>query len=500
MARASLLRLAAAALLASVPASPQTTVASSPELFFQRGKIRTLILSGRNNHDWRATTPFLRKVLENTGRFDVRVTDEPSGLSAAAVAPYDLFVLNYCGPRWGPEAEQAVERAVRTGKGLVVIHAASYPFGDMEVLAGGHGRTGIREEPWKEYFEMTGAKWTEGPPRSGHGRRHVFEVRITDREHPITAGLAPSFRISDELYHRLILKDGVRILATAYSDPETKGTGRDEPVLWTLRYGEGRVFHTILGHDLGAMYSTGFITTLARGAEWAATGKVTLPAEIGPEPAKRNLVRVELVVGGHDFAPSLMGVFEGWDDLETSVVWQPDAYEKGRLNRADVIVQYDMVQAITEEAKANLVRHLEEGKGLVVLHHALVSYQDWPWWWKEVVGARYVREAGEGLKPSSYKHGVRLATRTVKAHPVTRGVPDLYIVDETYKDMWFSPEIEVLIRTDHPAADGPLVWIGPYRKARVAVIQLGHGPEAHRHPHFRKLVHNAILWAAGRLP
>ncbi len=488
------------ALLAALPAWSHNTVAASPELFFQAGKIRTLILSGRNNHDWRATTPFIRKALENTGRFDVRVTDEPAGLSPAAVAPYDLFILNYCGPRWGPEAERAIGEAVRSGKGLVVIHAASYPFGDMEVLARGHGRTGIREKPWKEYFEMTGAKWTEGPPRSGHGKRHVFEVRIIDRQHPITAGLAPAFDISDELYHRLILKDGVHILATAYSDPKTNGTGRDEPVLWTLRYGRGRVFHTILGHDLGAMYSTGFVTTLARGAEWAATGKVTLPAEIQPRPRKQNPVRVELVIGGHDFAPSLMSVFESWNDVETNVVWQPDAYKKGRMERADVIVQYDMAQTITEEAKANLRRHLEEGKGLVVLHHALASYQDWRWWWKEVTGALYVLEGTPGRPPSTFRHGVPLITHTVADHPITRGVPEMYIVDETYKNMWFSPGIQVLIRTADPSSDGPLVWIGPYRKARVAVIQLGHGPEAHRHPHFRKLVRNAILWAARRQP
>jgi len=500
MPKPSLAPAIALLLSAALPALSQNPKTVPAELFFQPGKIRTLILSGRNNHDWRATTPFLRRILEMTGRFDVRVTDEPAGLSAAVIAPYDLLVLNYCGPRWGAEAERAVEEAVRSGKGLVVIHAASYPFGDMEVLAEGHGRTGIHEEPWKEYFEMTGAKWTEGPPRSGHGRRHVFEVRITDRNHPVTAGLKPSFRISDELYHRLVLKDGIHVLATAFSDPKTNGTGRDEPVLWTLRYGKGRVFHTILGHDVGAMYSTGFVTTLARGAEWAATGKVTLPAEIGPEPPKRNPVRVELVIGGHDFAPSLVGVFEGWGDIAANVVWQPDAYAKGRLERTDVIVQYDMVQSISDDARANLVRHLEAGKGLVVLHHALASYQDWPWWWKEVVGARYVLKETPDLGRSTYKHGVALTTRTVAAHPVTQGIPDMYIVDETYKNMWFSPDIEVLIRTDEASSDGPLVWIGPYKKARVAVIQLGHGPEAHRHPHFRKLVHNAILWAAGRRP
>jgi type 1 glutamine amidotransferase len=65
------------------------------------------------------------------------------------------------------------------------------------------------------------------------------------------------------------------VLATAYSDPANKGTGRDEPMLMVLSFGKGRVFHTTMGHDIPALACVGFITTFQRGAEWAATGKVT---------------------------------------------------------------------------------------------------------------------------------------------------------------------------------------------------------------------------------
>jgi uncharacterized protein len=71
------------------------------------------------------------------------------------------------------------------------------------------------------------------------------------------------------------------VLATAYSDPGNKGTGHDEPTLMVLNYGKGRVFHTTMGHDIPALSCVGFIVTLQRGTEWAATGKVTQKVPAG---------------------------------------------------------------------------------------------------------------------------------------------------------------------------------------------------------------------------
>src|ERR1051326_5277365 len=98
------------------------------------GPVRALIFSGRNNHDWRSTTPFLRKTLLDPGRFDVRVEEEPAGTGAATLAAYDVLVLDYNGARWGAASEKAVEEFVGSGKGLVVVHGASYAFGGLDVL------------------------------------------------------------------------------------------------------------------------------------------------------------------------------------------------------------------------------------------------------------------------------------------------------------------------------------------------------------------------------
>lgn len=258
--------------LAAWPAAAQVEGA-----FFEAGKVRVLILSGRNNHDWRSTTPALRKILAGTGRFDARVTEEPAGLTPEILKPYDVLVSDYNGPRWGKTAEEAVVGFVRSGKGLVIVHAASYAFGTMEILGDRHQRTGIKEPPWKEYGEMVGATWSAEEPRTGHGRRHVFQVKFTEREHPIARGMSESFAISDELYHNFRMRPSAKVLATAHDDVKMKGTGKDEPILWTVDYGKGRVFATVLGHVAENLMTPAFAVTYQRGAEWAATGKVTLP-------------------------------------------------------------------------------------------------------------------------------------------------------------------------------------------------------------------------------
>ena len=267
--------------------------------------IQALILTGRNNHDWRATTPVLRKLLLDTGRFDVRVNEGPTGLTSAALAPYDVLILNYNGPRLGRVAEKALEEFVRLGKGLVGVHGANWAFSGLVVLGDGSVPTNILEPPWPEYKQMIGGVWSDQPPASGHAPRHKFQVKFVDRKHPIAAGLAPEFEADDELYHNIRMATDAHILATAYDDPrntpdptaaapanttnrsavlspalgkmphlDMNPTGKDEPVLWTVHYGKGRTFYTALGHDVQAMEMPGFASTFVRGTEWAATGSV----------------------------------------------------------------------------------------------------------------------------------------------------------------------------------------------------------------------------------
>jgi type 1 glutamine amidotransferase len=182
----------------------------------------------------------------------------------------------------------------------------------------------------------------------------------------------------------------------------------------------------------------------------------------------------------------------GSSDFRATMDPHPAPLNRNDLKkRFDVLVFYDMVQEITEKQKKTLLDWAESGKGIVVLHHALVNYQGQDWW-REIAGAQY------DLKTSKYVHDRKFTAEPAMKHPVLEGVGRMEIIDETYKGMWFSPDIQVLLTTTDETSDRAVAWISPYKKARVVTIQLGHGREAHENPAFRRLVHNAIQWVAGR--
>jgi len=482
MCRLAALLLAAAALHPALHAAP----------------VRTLIFSGQNNHGWRTTTPCLESLLVGSGRFDVRVEEETAGVTTATLAHYDLIVVDYQGPRWGDATERAVADFVRSGKGLVAVHGSSYAFSGLDILGPGHVRTGRTEPPWAAWADMLGGTWAGNPPSSFHAPRHLFTVKFTDPSHPIARGMGDGFQTLDELYHGMRFLPAAHPIATAYDDPAIGGTGKDEPVLLTVNYGKGRVFYTALGHEVPAMQEPGFAITFVRGAEWAATGDVTLPPTF-PASSTAHPVRVEVVTGGHPFEPEFYELFVDRPDLEVTMTGHPDAYTRDLRKDTDVLVLYDMISEIGDQKRDNLRAFLEAGRGLVVLHHAIADFGAWPWWSEQVVGGKYLLQPEDGRPASTYKHGEDVFAWAVGTHPITRGLAPLHLRDETYHGMWISPQVHVLLETTNPTSDGPVAWIGPYGKSRVVYIQLGHDRIAQQNPDYQELVHRAVLWAAGRL-
>jgi len=428
----------------------------------------------------------------------VRVEEEPSGVTTATLANYDLIVVDYQGPRWGAVTERAVAEFVRSGKGLVVVHGASYAFSGLDILGPGHVKTGRTEPPWSEWAEMVGGTWAGHPPPSFHAPRHLFSVRFTDRDHPIARGMSAQFQTLDELYHGMHFLSGAHPTAVAYDDPAIGGTGKEEPILVTTSFGKGRVFYTALGHEVPGMQEPGFAVTFIRGAEWAASGEVTLPPEF-PESRTAGPVRILLVTGGHSFDPEFYELFVHRPDLDVSVTGHPEAYKSDFRKSTDVLILYDLVPEISEEKQKNLRAFLESGGGAVVLHHAIADFPAWSWWTDEVVGGKYLENAEPGHAASTYKHDEDLYVEAVGQHPITRGLGPMHFRDETYKGMVISPKVQVLLKTTNPTSDGPVAWIGPYQKSRVVYIQLGHGRFAHENPDYQELVHRAILWAARKL-
>lgn len=233
----------------------------------QPAPLRVLILSGQNNHDWQTTTPRIRSMLEATRRFDVAVTERPDQLTADALAPFDVILSNWNAfgrdndpaavASWPAAARSAYLDFVRRGKGHVVVHAGSCSFAD-----------------WPEYRQLTLAWWEMG--QTQHGPPHRFPVRFETLEHPIITGLR-DFDLTDELWVRPGRQPGAEVLVSAFAAAaQPQGSGNWEPLALVDRFGEGRTFTLLAGHDAGFMEQPGFQALLTRGTEWAATGRVTI--------------------------------------------------------------------------------------------------------------------------------------------------------------------------------------------------------------------------------
>ncbi len=291
-------------------------------------KLKVLILDGQNNHKWSETTPYLKAILEDAGIFAVDVSTAPPGKPRGPQLPknatpeqkaayaeqvkafetadaprkaaadalwsswrpkfsdYNVLLSNYNGEEWPEEVRTALVAYVKGGGGFVSYHAAdnaftSWPeYNEMIGLGGWGGRTPASGP----YLRRREGVWTkvEGPgPCGGHGAQQEFLIECYAPDHPIMKGLPTKWmHAKDELYHSLRgPAKQITVLGSGLSDQ----THEQEPLLSAITYGQGRVFHTSLGHYLDALNGLGFQVTLARGTEWAATGKVTLPA---PKPGE----------------------------------------------------------------------------------------------------------------------------------------------------------------------------------------------------------------------
>jgi type 1 glutamine amidotransferase len=223
-----------------------------------------------------------------------------------------------------------------------------------------------------------------------------------------------------------------------------------------------------------------------------------LPDRDPPRP--EDNVRALLITGGHDHETSFYSLFDGYKDLGRLPVSSSDtAFQSDLRGKYDVLIMYDFSRDLNETNRKNLRDFVEGGKGIVVLHHALLNYQKWPWWYEDVVGGSY-RLQKEGDNPSSsYKGDQQIFVVPEEKHPITAALEPFQALDETYKNMWLSPRVRPLLITDNPNSDRLLAWIGPCATSRVVAIQLGHGPAIFSNPEYRTMVHNAILWSAGRL-
>ncbi len=236
---------------------------SAPTVFPARAaepapaRVRVLLITGDDvapAHDWPSVSAATRELLQETGRFEVRVCEDAGILnSAASLQRYDVIYFALYNARTPAPDEAAREnllRFVRGGKGFVVAHLASASY-----------------KEWPEFGQLCGRYWVMGT--SGHGPRGRFQVRVADTTHPVTRGMS-GFEADDELYAKLQGDAPVRVLLEADSD----WSQRTEPLALVREYGQGRVFHHTFGHDVKALQNPAVRRVIQRGTEWAARGQV----------------------------------------------------------------------------------------------------------------------------------------------------------------------------------------------------------------------------------
>lgn len=219
-------------------------------------KLNVLLLTGDDvepAHNWAEVSQAIKQVLVASGKFEVKVCEDPGVLeSKASLGRYDLIFMNLYNaktPTLTDAAKQNLLDFVKGGKGFAVSHLSSASY-----------------KEWPEFRKLCGRYWVMGT--SGHGPRSTFKVRIVNQSDPIVAGLA-DFEADDELYAKLQGSEPINVLVEADSDWSKK----TEPLAFTLQYGQGRVFHEAFGHDGKAVLNPSVAKLIARGCEWAATGK-----------------------------------------------------------------------------------------------------------------------------------------------------------------------------------------------------------------------------------
>jgi len=214
-------------------------------------------------------------------------------------------------------------------------------------------------------------------------------------------------------------------------------------------------------------------------------------------------IRILVITGGHDYDTTQFNKM--LDALDENIIYQivefPSAFEMflpENRDKYDVLVFYHMWQQITEKQARVLSECIKQGKPLVALHHSICAFDDWPEY-INIIGGKYFHKPtivkGKEYPACSYIHDlhfdVKIADHT---NPITKGISDFEIFDETYKGFYVEDGVTPLLTTDEPSSTPVIGWSKNYGKARVVTLQSGHDVPTFENPNFRKLLKQAIQW------
>lgn len=214
-------------------------------------------------------------------------------------------------------------------------------------------------------------------------------------------------------------------------------------------------------------------------------------------------IRLLVVTGGHGFDKSFFDLFPAnpmwkWEHRAHREKSTSTVYADAIAHDFDVVLLYDMPQKISEPEQRNFLDLFRLGKGVVVLHHALCSYQHWDTY-NEIIGVK-MREGGDVTFPAfTFLHDVEFELKRLETnHPVLEGVSSFRVFDETYGRMFMDGGSEPLMMTNTATSIPMVVWARTYQLSRLVMIQPGHGPQIFHNPNFTRLLSNAVRWVAPR--
>lgn len=208
--------------------------------------------------------------------------------------------------------------------------------------------------------------------------------------------------------------------------------------------------------------------------------------------------KILIITGGHEFEKqAFFEMFDSYSDIDYDTLVQPGGnklVQNHGVSKYDAIVFYDMYQDITESQKLAYIELLKTGKGMVFLHHALVSYQQWPEFQK-IIGGKYLLTPMGNHSKSTYKHDVDIDVEIVdQDHPITHGMLNFMIHDEVYGNYIVNEGVSYIVKTNHPKSTNIIGWHHQYEKSRIVYLQSGHDHHAFENENFRALVYNAVKW------
>lgn len=213
-------------------------------------------------------------------------------------------------------------------------------------------------------------------------------------------------------------------------------------------------------------------------------------------------IHVLVVAGGHSFdTTAFYNMFQSFENITFDTLMQPHANRviaSGKVKEYDVLVFYDMWKNLNSLEKAAYIDWFQSGKGMVFLHHSIVSYQDWNEF-KEIVGGKYYTRVppGEEDKLSNYRHDIEIPVSiSDPSHPVTKGMDDFQILDEGYENIWLRDGVKILLEADHPDCYPVTGWTHSYLNGEVVYLMHGHDRHAYQNENFQLLVQNAIWYVA----